>query len=35
MLGWWHGRRSQGGAGAYKIDGPRPVEALERKKVGE
>jgi hypothetical protein len=22
MLGWWHGRRSQGGTGAYKTDGP-------------
>jgi hypothetical protein len=22
-LGWWHGRRYQGGAGAYKTDGPR------------
>lgn len=21
-LGWWHGRRSQGGTGAYKPDGP-------------
>jgi hypothetical protein len=23
QLGWWHGQRSQGGAGAYKTDGPR------------
>ena len=22
-LGWWHGRRYQGGTGAYKTDGPR------------
>lgn len=22
-LGWWHGRRSQGGSGAYRVDGPR------------
>ena len=22
-LDWWHGRRSQGGTGAYKSDGPR------------
>ena len=22
-LGWWHGRRSQGGTGAYKTDGPK------------
>lgn len=21
--GWWHGRRYQGGSGAYKTDGPR------------
>ena len=23
ILGWWHGRRVQGGTGAYKTDGPR------------
>ncbi|MGH6908091.1 MAG: hypothetical protein ACREDX_09575, partial [Aestuariivirga sp.] len=23
LLGWWHGRRYQGGAGAYKTDGPQ------------
>jgi len=22
-LGWWHGRRAQGGPGAYKTEGPR------------
>jgi len=22
-LGWWHGERWQGGAGAYKTDGPK------------
>lgn len=22
MLGWWHGRREQGGSGAYRTDGP-------------
>lgn len=22
-LGWWHGRRHQGGTGAYATDGPR------------
>jgi hypothetical protein len=22
ILGWWHGRRCQGGAGAYQTDGP-------------
>jgi len=24
-LGWWHGRRYQGGAGAYKTDGPKII----------
>lgn len=23
MLNWWHGRRYQGGEGAYKVNGPR------------
>ena len=23
IAGWWHGRRNQGGTGAYKTDGPR------------
>ncbi len=23
MNGWWHGRKVQGGTGAYKTDGPR------------
>jgi hypothetical protein len=23
MLNWWHGRRYQGGVGAYKTDGPK------------
>jgi len=23
ILGWWHGRRYQGGTGAYKTDGPQ------------
>lgn len=22
-LGWWHGRRAQGGSGSYRTDGPR------------
>jgi hypothetical protein len=22
ILGWWHGRRQQGGTGAYATDGP-------------
>jgi hypothetical protein len=25
MLNWWHGRRDQGGAGAYATDGPRAL----------
>jgi hypothetical protein len=25
-LGWWHGRRYQGGGGAYKTDGPRLLQ---------
>ena len=28
MLGWWHGRRYQGGTGAYKIEGP-PLPHLQ------
>lgn len=28
-LGWWHGRRSQGGTGAYRTDGPRVLPSLE------
>jgi hypothetical protein len=24
-LGWWHGRRYQGGSGAYKTDGPKLI----------
>jgi hypothetical protein len=23
ILGWWHGRRTQGGTGAYQTDGPK------------
>jgi hypothetical protein len=23
ILGWWHGRRYQGGTGAYQTDGPK------------
>jgi len=26
-LGWWHGRRYQGGTGAYRTDGPHYHEA--------
>lgn len=29
ILGWWHGRRCQGGEGAYRTDGPRPVHTIE------
>ena len=28
ILGWWHGRREQGGEGAYKPDGPRVLETI-------
>jgi hypothetical protein len=31
-LGWWHGARQQGGSGAYRTDGPRPIQAWEQKK---
>jgi hypothetical protein len=32
ILGWWHGRRYQGGTGAYKTDGPQfhPTEESPR-----
>jgi hypothetical protein len=30
FLGWWHGRRYQGGSGAYQTDGPRVLRPLER-----
>jgi hypothetical protein len=26
ILGWWHGRRAQGGTGAYKTDGPKILQ---------
>jgi hypothetical protein len=29
VLGWWHGRKPQGGTGAYNSDGPRPLHAIE------
>jgi hypothetical protein len=35
ILNWWHGRRYQGGAGAYRTDGPRPLKRLEQKKESE
>jgi hypothetical protein len=28
FLQWWHGRHYQGGAGAYRVDGPRLLNAL-------
>lgn len=28
-LDWWHGRKHQGGTGAYHTDGPRPLHAIE------
>ena len=28
ILGWWHGRREQGGEGADRPDGPRVLEAI-------
>ncbi|MFO0842717.1 MAG: hypothetical protein U0797_10030 [Gemmataceae bacterium] len=34
-LGWWHGRRYQGGGGTYCTDGPRPLEKLEQSKEAE
>ena len=30
ILGWWHGRRYQGGPGAYPTDGPKVLPELER-----
>jgi hypothetical protein len=32
ILGWWHGRRYQGGSGAYKTDGPRLYREEEKEK---
>ncbi len=28
FLGWWHGRRYQGGGGAYQTDGPKVLPPL-------
>jgi hypothetical protein len=28
-LDWFHGKKEQGGPGAYKTDGPRPAETLK------
>jgi hypothetical protein len=30
ILNWWHGRRYQGGVGAYQTDGPRVLPAIEK-----
>jgi hypothetical protein len=32
---WWHGRRYQGGTGAYRTDGPRPLERLHEEHEGK
>jgi hypothetical protein len=29
ILNWWHGRRYQGGPGAYQTDGPKILKPLE------
>ncbi len=29
ILGWWHGRRYQGGTGAYRTDGPKALPPVE------
>jgi len=29
-LGWWHGRRYQGGVGAYKTEGPHVLPPLDQ-----
>ena len=29
VLDWYHGRRYQGGQGAYRTDGPRPIQHLK------
>lgn len=31
-LGWWHGRKYQGGLDGYQTDGPRPLHALQEKR---
>jgi hypothetical protein len=33
LLQWWHGRRYQGGSGAYKIDGPHLSELARHKRA--
>ncbi|MCI0681454.1 MAG: hypothetical protein L0Y71_05055 [Gemmataceae bacterium] len=30
ILNWWHGRRYQGGPGAYRTDGPKALPPVER-----
>jgi hypothetical protein len=34
FLQWWHGRCSQGGAGAYRVDGPHPLKTLREHAEG-
>lgn len=34
-LGWWHGRRYQGGTGAYQTDGPKLLPAVPETKAHE
>ena len=31
ILHWWHGRRYQGGAGAYETEGPRVLHPIDEK----
>ena len=30
ILGWWHGRRYQGGTGAYQPDGPKVFPPVDK-----
>lgn len=30
ILGWWHGRRYQGGSGAYGTEGPKVLPEIEK-----
>ena len=30
ILGWWHGRRYQGGSGAYRTDGPKVLPEIDK-----
>lgn len=35
FLGWSHGRHYQGGTGAYRTDGPKPIERFRERLHGE